>query len=512
MLKSTSGRWTAFVSILSLLLSGSLSAQSSTYYIDSEHGTDSNNGLEVGSAWKSLSRINSTNFQPGDTIYFRAGSSWNGMLMPKGNGGVNKPIVINSYGRGRKPRIIGDGGVAAVMLRNQDWWEISNLDVSNDAPEEGLRRGILILAEDAGRVLCHIVLRRLDVHNVRGKLGEDVVSKTTGGIAFEVRGTKSATRFEDILVEHCTVMHTDNTGIYTWTDFRPHPRDPRWQELRFTGVKIRNNRLEDIGKNAMGIRSSLAPLIENNVVVNAAARFHGNAIYVFGCKDAVIQSNEVCGTKYYGLEGAAVDSDYNSEGTVIQYNYSHSNGGGMVNLCNNPQSPPPRGYNDGTIVRFNISQNDIHRVIAFDGPVTNTQIYNNTIFVGDTLAPKIIEFDIFGKAPGYAKRTWFRNNIVFSLGRSTYVWGESEGNVFEYNCFYGNHPESEPEDSWKNTSDPLFVDPGKASHGRHSTGGYKLQPDSPCIDSGMLIENNGGLDYWQNRLTKDKQDRGACKF
>src|SRR3990172_553300 len=146
MLKSTSRRWTAFVSISSLLFCGSLSAQSTSYYVDSEHGTDSNNGLEVGSAWKSLSRINSTNFHPGDTIYFRAGSSWNGMLMPNGNGGVNRPIVINSYGRGRKPRIIGDGGAAAVMLRKQDWWEISNLDVSNDAPGEGLRRGIYILA------------------------------------------------------------------------------------------------------------------------------------------------------------------------------------------------------------------------------------------------------------------------------------------------------------------------------------------------------------------------------
>ncbi|HCA81072.1 MAG TPA: hypothetical protein DEP53_15185, partial [Bacteroidetes bacterium] len=73
-------------------------------------------------------------------------------------------------------------------------------------------------------------------------------------------------------------------------------------------------------------------------------------------------------------------------------------------------------------------------------------------------------------------------------------------------------PESEPEDSWKITSDPLFADPGKASHGRHSTGGYKLKPESPCINSGALIENNGGLDYWQSKLAKGKQDRGACKF
>ena len=90
MLKLTSRRWTAFVSIFSFLLCGSLFAQSSTYYVDSEHGKDSNNGLKVGSAWNSLSQINSTSFRPGDTISFKAGCSWHGILMPKGSGAVNR--------------------------------------------------------------------------------------------------------------------------------------------------------------------------------------------------------------------------------------------------------------------------------------------------------------------------------------------------------------------------------------------------------------------------------------
>jgi hypothetical protein len=212
------------------------------------------------------------------------------------------------------------------------------------------------------------------------------------------------------------------------------------------------------------------------------------------------------------LEGAAFDSDYNSEGTMIQYNYSHENGGGMVNLCNNPQSKPPRGYNDGTIIRFNISQNDIHRVIAFDGPVTNTQIHNNTIYADSNLTPKIIEFDVFGKTKGYALRSWFRNNIFYIMGNATYVWGESKENVFEYNCFYGNHPESEPADLWKITTDPLFVGPGKAMTGKHSVDGYKLQQKSPCIDSGIIIENSCSRDYWGNPLSKDKPDRGAYEY
>jgi hypothetical protein len=479
------------------------------YYLDCSRGDDRAAGSRPAAAWKTLDKASGTTYQPGDRILLRAGCQWLGVLAPQGSGAPGRPIVLDRYGDGPKPRIRGNGAMAAVLLNNQEGWEIANLEVTNDAPEEGLRRGVLVLAENAGRALRHIYLRGLEVHHVRGRLGADIVSKTTGGIAFEVRGAERPGRFDDILVEGCSVEHVDNTGIYTWSDYSPHPRDPRWKELRFTGVRLRNNRLRDIGKNAIGVRASLAPLIEQNVIERSSQRLHGNALFVFGCKDAVIQHNEVYGTRFERIEGAAFDSDYNSEGTVIQYNYSHDNGGGLVDLCNNPSSRPPRGYNDGTIVRYNISQNDVQRVIAFDGPVTNTQIYNNTIFVGEKLAPRIIEFDTFGKSPGYASRTWFRNNIFCNKGEGTYVWGESKENVFEYNCFFGNHPASEPDDRYKITADPLFIAPGTGGIGLASVGGYRLRGGSPCLDSGVPMTGNGGRDYWGNPLSDKHSGRGA---
>jgi hypothetical protein len=484
-------------------------ASGGTYYVDSKSGDDKNSGASPRSAWRSVAAVNARIFKPGDRILLKSGCAWTGVLAPQGNGEPGRPVVIDRYGDGAKPKIHGEGATAAVVLKNQEHWEINNLEVTNDAPAEGLRRGVLVLAENVGRTVRHIYLRGIDVHHVRGRLGADIVSKTTGGIAFEVRGRDRPTRFDDILVEECSVAHVDSTGIYTWSDYSPHPRDPQWEQLRFTKVRIRKNRLLDTGKNAMGIRASLAPLIEQNVIERSSQRLHGNALFVFGCKDAVIQHNEVYGTKFERIEGAAFDSDYNSEGTVIQYNYSHDNGGGLVDLCNNPASTPPRGYNDGTIVRYNISQNDIQRVIAFDGPVTNTQIYNNTIFVGAKLAPRIIEFDTFGKSAGCASRTWFRNNIFYNEGEGTYVWGESKESVFEYNCFFGNHPASEPDDRHKITTDPLFIAPGTGGIGLASVGGYRLRGSSPCLGSGVLVIGNGGRDYWGSPLSNKHSDRGA---
>jgi hypothetical protein len=336
-----------------------------------------------------------------------------------------------------------------------------------------------------------------------------MTSKTTGGIGFEARGKERAARFEDILVEDCSIRHVDNVGIYLWSEPGPHPRHPRWDVLRHTGVVIRGNRLHDIGKNAIVVRASLAPVIEQNVVSAAAARLHGNALYVFGCKDAVMQFNEVFGTRFDGREGAAFDSDYNSEGTVIQYNDSHDNGGGLVNLCDNPASKPPRGFNDGTSVRYNISQNETERVIAFDGPVTHTQIYNNTIYVGPGLAPRIVEFDLFGKTGGYASDVVFRNNIVVNAGNGTYSWGEATGVVFDHNTFFGTHPPGEPADAFKLTSDPGLEAAGTGGRGLDSLTGYRLRGDSASRESGVAVEGHGGRDFWGRPLDGRAPNRGA---
>ena len=220
------------------------------------------------------------------------------------------------------------------------------------------------------------------------------------------------------------------------------------------------------------------------------ARYHGNAIYVFGCKNAVIQRNEVSHTAYRELEGAAFDSDYNSEGTIIQYNYSHDNGGGLADICNNPGSKPPRGYNDGTIIRYNVSRNEGYRVIAFDGPATNTQIYHNTLIVTPGTKPHIIEFDLFGKSPGFAGKTSIRNNVIVNQGEGTYLWGKATNYSFEGNCFGGNAPPTDLADPRKIVVDPQFSDPAKAGGGIDSIAGFGLKPGSPCTGAGAIETPN----------------------
>lgn len=481
-----------------------------TYYVDSKSGSDLNTGVTEGAAWGSLEQANRVLYQPGDRILFKKGGSWVGQLSPRGIGKEGAPIQIGCYGEGDLPKINGNGSSYGLGLKNQEYWEIRDLDISNPAPEEGDRVGVLILGENGPETLHHIYIQRLHVHGVRGILGMDGHARTTGGIGFEVRGYKDKMRFEDIRVEDCDISSVDSCGIYTWTDFRTHPRDPRWEMLRFTQVRVANNHLKDIGKNAIVVRSSWQPMIEKNRVEKAAARIHGNAIYVYGCKDGVMQKNEVFGTQYLNVEGAALDSDFKSEGTIIQYNFSHDNGGGLVNFCNNPLAKET-GYNDGTIVRYNISQNDVQRVFGFDGPVTATKIYHNTIYVGPGLTPKIYDIDRFGKADGYATDILSQNNIFYNAGKGTYALERGTGIIFESNCFYGHHPKEEPVDKSKLRGDPQFKinpqrpEPGKPPEWVH------LSLSSPCLQKGVRVAESGGIDYWGNPVDLEHPSIGASE-
>jgi len=478
------------------------SASAASYYLDCTGGNDGNAGTSPQTAWKGLAKANGTTFQPGDSLLLMAGCQWTGTLSPGGIGAAGNAIKIDKYGTGPLPRVDGAGAPAALTLKGQEFWEISNLDLMNAAATPGLRTGVHIIATGVSH---HVHLTGLNVHQISGQLGADLASKATGGIGFESQGRDA--RFDDILVENCSISHADSVGIFTSSSQDTHPRAADWALAQWTNVVIRGNQLLDIGKNGIIVRSSNAPLIESNVINGAAARLHGNAMFVFGCLDAVMQFNEVYNTSYSGLEGAATDPDYNCLGTIVQYNYSHDNGGGLVNPNN-----APGAYNDNITIRYNVSQNDTGKVIAFSGATTNTKIYNNTIYVGATLSPAIIDFHQFGGAGGFADKTSFTNNIIYNAGTgASYAFGAATNVSFDSNCFFGGHPAGEPADPNKISTDPLFASAGTGGLGRSTLAGYLLRSASPCAASGAVIADNGGRDFFGNPLPSGKPDRGAAQ-
>lgn len=94
---------TIFIIIFSFFV---LSGNAKKYYI-SNSGDDKNIGTSINTPWLSLNKVNGTIFQPGDSILFKCGDSFNGSLNITVSGTVNDPIMYASYGSGRKPIING---------------------------------------------------------------------------------------------------------------------------------------------------------------------------------------------------------------------------------------------------------------------------------------------------------------------------------------------------------------------------------------------------------------------
>jgi hypothetical protein len=174
----------------------------------------------------------------------------------------------------------------------------------------------------------------------------------------------------------------------------------------------------------------------------------------------------------------------------------------------------------GTIVRYNVSQNDGHRAIKLSGPVKNTLIYNNTIYVGrDRTSDLILHTDW----TGWASDTFIYNNIFYVEGKGQFGYGvsgnddgsynsapgpgKSTNNIYDYNIYYGVNPADDPNAIM---SDPFLKSPGTAGIGRSSAVGYELSSHSPAIDSGKSMENNGGKDFIGTPIPQcGATDRGA---
>ena len=428
----------------------------------------------------------------------KAGSAWTGYLAPGGSGTSESPFTVSRYGDGAKPKIDGEGRwMAALYLLNVQGWEVSDLDIANKGAGAAPNLcGVLAKLDNFGTAR-HVHLKNLDVHDVTGS---NVKSDGGGnGIHFTSGGEQTKSRFDDLLIENCHLTRTDRNGItgngyWSRKDWFPH-----------LNVVIRGNLLEDFGGDGIVPIACDGALVEHNVLRGGRQRCDDYAagIWPWSCDNTVIQFNEVSGMKGT-KDGQGFDSDWNCRNTLIQYNYSHDNDGGFLLICNDGTSKMPYNIgNVGTVVRYNISQNDGARTFNISGPCRDTQIYNNTIFIGPKLTMNLVLPGDWGG--DWTESTRFANNIFSVEGKAKFDFGGMRKTVFENNVFHGNI-ENRPADATAIVADPKLTAPGTG------TEGCKLAPNSPAKGAGLVIENNGGRDFFGNKLPVDKPDVGAVQL
>jgi hypothetical protein len=94
-----------------------LLAAATNYYVDSVSGSDNNTGTSTSNPWQTLTKVMSRHYSPGDTINFKRGSFWTGVLQIPDSGVQGSPITFRDYGTGARPTISNPGGTWAREIQ-----------------------------------------------------------------------------------------------------------------------------------------------------------------------------------------------------------------------------------------------------------------------------------------------------------------------------------------------------------------------------------------------------------
>jgi hypothetical protein len=474
-------------------------------------GQDAFSGTDPAHAWKTLDRVNRTIFTAGDRILFQAGGRFPGQLAPHGSGKEGAAIIVDAYGDGAKPLIEAAGSYPeALLLKNREYWEVNNLELTNTGLIRWKHRyGVRLQAFDFG-TLHHIVLRNLFVHDVNGWL---VKGRGEGhGIVWENGGKTLRSRFDGLLIENCRLLRTDRNGICGRSE-----NDTRNNWFPSPNVVIRNNDLEDIGGDSIKPFGCEGALVEHNRVRKAGQRCpdYSAGIWPWSCDRTLIQFNEV--SFFHGTrDGQAFDSDGNCRDTVFQYNYSHDNDGGFLMMCDDGAWSAPESLgNRGTVVRYNLSQNDRARIFHLTGPINDARTYNNVIYIGKELNLPLF---LFTDYHGFPDGIYIANNIFYVAGKCRYSqgisrhwngsyedtpgWGGTKNIRFEANAYFGTHA-NPPEDARAVRGQPMLVHPGSGGEGFATVDGYQLREGSPCIRAGVRVPDSPSRDFWGHPIPPD---------
>jgi hypothetical protein len=397
------------LTVIAALIAASLPAAAATYYVDSTQGSDTYPGTSITAPWKTLSKVDTTDFKPGDRILLRAASVWHEQLAPRSSGSAATPIVFDRYGEGPRPRLEGQGTIDdVVLLRNLQQIEVHNLEVTNHGADPAVRRGVHIVLDNFGTAQ-HIVVAGLYIHDVNGTNEK----KDNGGIIFSTNGPVTPSRFDDLLIADNIVWKVDRSAIagqsYHW------PRNHWFPSLH---VVIRGNYVDDIGGDGIVPWATDGALVEYNIARNCnrrAGAFNAG-IWQWSTDNTLLQFNEASFT-HDTRDGEGFDSDYNSRGTIFQYNYSHDNEGGFMLICSPGQRNPAQNIgNTGTIVRRNISHNDRTRIFHISA-VEHTIVEENAVYVGPGLDVQMV---LASNWSGWTDDALFSKNRFYVEGSAHY--------------------------------------------------------------------------------------------
>ncbi|PWN65081.1 hypothetical protein C1631_020980 [Chryseobacterium phosphatilyticum] len=403
--------------------SGEKKAVEMNYYISND-GNDNNSGTSVDAPWRTIGKVNSILFQPGNRILFKSGGIWNDVLIPKGSGTEGLPITIDKYGGEALPVINGGGqknGSGTLRLNQVSYWQINNLEITNTVPA-GMTYAAIGIHVSGGDIseppILGISIKNCYVHDVNSATdGQINYHKNSGGIILDGK-------IYGALVQNCYIKNCAVEGLRT-AGSREIPE-------RSKDIIFDHNTLENIygdGIVMSGVTGG-SKIIYNkvyNACMNTGSQNYAG-IWTIGSIKTLVAYNEVYGLKGGGNnDGMAFDADgydeiTTTDGDIFEYNYSHDNNGGFFLLMKDAKN---------ITVRYNVSINDVGTIrgkklfLIQNSPHTSRYVYNNVFYMKNPVEKLLWE----------GSSVEFKNNIFYAASSINKL---SDKEITDKARFYSN--------------------------------------------------------------------------
>ncbi len=409
-------RLNLIIGLLMIVISGEAQR---VFYVDHEKGNDLNNGTHAAAAWRSLEKVNSFPFTPGDQILLKRGQEFKGQISLECSGSPGLSIRLGAYGSGRRPLINASGKESAIQLLNAGYLEIADIETSG-----GDKAGILIGCSKDDLELNHIRVVNCFVHDTGDttKLDWDY-STTTGGI-IAVNGTFDRegkpvlfnSVLNNVVIDGCTVRYNRR---WTCISISSGKKDGRRGDSNFIRNCIAEYSVAD-GIRMNGVKNSrieYCVMYRNGAWPKKEGRnLGGLGAWFFDAENCTIQ---YCEASYVGAnttDGGAFDIDYWQKNSTVQYCYGHHCAGYGVSVF----GADPTFPTVNSTVRYNIfSNNGRDSAFVYEGDffiftwsgglLDGVNIHDN-LSIWDPVAPgAAIKFD--ADFTGENLNT-FTNNII----------------------------------------------------------------------------------------------------
>jgi len=493
---------------------------SQNYYVSSSTGNDGNDGLTSQTAVKTLKKISGFPFLPGDSILLKRGDKWNEKLKCQKSGSPGKPIMVDAYGIGKKPRITG-----ATTIDPNAWKQVGDTDIyyiTTGRPygvfEDGVKiiddnrynipdgkktQGNSTLTGSGGDWYFELLTFRLYYKPTSGVPGDHTVQYSTqsagiyiseksyieirninisyvGGTAIHVNAS------DHITVDNCDISYTFEKGI----SFR-----------NSRGYCIAtNNTIAHVGDGIYWMEYNTGPnLAANNTIsycnyVVGGSQYNNNDGHAIGMQNGdrfVVRDNTVSYTNMPAIL-MWVGSGQTGKDCVIK---------GNVVLAGNKKTYLKSYYGIG--IGWHSTDADALSGSKLYGNIIKKSNGGFKLFSSHSPGAKVFNNTIYDCGEGFRFKkadNWILKNNLVANTHDYQIYQENSlvgtGNVFTHNLYYPDIPKGwkyrgdilPSFNAWRTTAkqddNSIIADPHLNSPASED---FNLKPISPAVDAGAWL-------------------------